>query len=57
LRRWAEALGLIDQHWDRLLGLSPGGSSGSGEPPLSSLPAWRLRWQQRMGRLQGWLSR
>lgn len=57
LRRWSEALELIDQHWDRLLGRGPGGSSGSGEPPLRSLPPWRLRWQQRVGRLQGWLSR
>ncbi|MCP9799752.1 glycosyltransferase [Synechococcus sp. RedBA-s] len=55
IRRWGEALELIDQHWDRLLGQGPGGSPGTGEPPLRSLPPWRLRWRQRVGRLQGWL--
>jgi hypothetical protein len=49
LERWRHALEAIDQHWHRCL-------EGS-ETPLRALPAWRLRWAGRVGRLQGWLSR
>jgi hypothetical protein len=49
LERWRRALEAIDLHWDRCL--------QRGEPPLRALPPWRLRWGQRLGRLQGWLSR
>jgi hypothetical protein len=47
--RWRHALEAIDAHWWRCL--------VGGEAPLRSLPPWRLRWAQRVGRLQGWLSR
>jgi hypothetical protein len=47
-QRWAWSLAAIDRHWDRLL---------AGEPPLRAAPAWQLSWRQRVGRLQGWLSR
>ena len=41
-RRWAGALALVNDHWDRLL---------AGEPPLRSPAPWRLAWGQRLGRL------
>ncbi len=47
--RWRHALGEIDGHWHRCL--------VEGISPLRALPPWRLRWGQRVGRLQGWLSR
>jgi glycosyltransferase involved in cell wall biosynthesis len=47
--RWHHALEAMDAHWRRCL--------VEGEAPLRSLPPWRLRWAQRVGRLQGWLSR
>ncbi|MEB3316753.1 MAG: glycosyltransferase [Cyanobacteriota bacterium] len=49
LERWGHALEAIDQHWHRCL--------EGGESPLRALPAWRLRWAGRVGRLQGWLSK
>jgi glycosyltransferase involved in cell wall biosynthesis len=49
LERWRHALEEIDGHWHRCLAL--------GAAPLRALPAWRLRWQQRLGRLQDRLSR
>ena len=49
LERWRQALDGVDAHWQRCL--------GEGHPPLRALPSWRLRWGQRVGRLQGWLSR
>ncbi|MFN6354608.1 MAG: glycosyltransferase [Cyanobacteriota bacterium] len=49
LERWRHALQEIDAHWHRTLVL--------GAAPLQAQPVWRLRWGQRVGRLQGWLSR
>jgi hypothetical protein len=49
LERWRQALQDIEVHWHRTLVL--------GAVPLQALPVWRLRWAQRVGRLQGWLSR
>ncbi len=49
LQRWEAALTAIDRHWDRML--------VGGEAPLRAPLAWQLRWRQRVGRLQGWLSR
>jgi hypothetical protein len=49
LERWRHALGGIDAHWHRAL-------AGGGEP-LQALPTWRLRWAQRLGRLQSWWAR
>jgi hypothetical protein len=49
LERWRHALQDIDAHWHRALVL--------GAAPLRAQPVWRLRWGQRVGRLQGWLSR
>jgi hypothetical protein len=49
VERWRPALTAVDAHWHRCL--------RQGDPPLRSLPSWRLRWGQRVGRLQGWLSR
>ncbi|MEB3302754.1 MAG: glycosyltransferase, partial [Cyanobacteriota bacterium] len=49
LERWRHALQDIDAHWHRALVL--------GAAPLQAQPVWRLRWGQRVGRLQGWLSR
>ncbi|MFN9547460.1 MAG: glycosyltransferase [Cyanobacteriota bacterium] len=49
LERWRQALDASDGHWHRCL--------VGGEVPLRALPRWRLRWQSRLGRLQGWLSR
>jgi len=49
LERWSHALEGVEAHWQHCL--------MEGNPPLRALPPWRLRWGQRMGRLQGWLSR
>jgi glycosyltransferase involved in cell wall biosynthesis len=49
LERWRHALEAIDGHWHRCL--------VDGEASLRALPPWRLRWESRLGRLQGWLSR
>ena len=43
-QRWADALAVVNDHWDRLL---------AGEPALSSLAPWRLRWGRRLSRLLG----
>jgi glycosyltransferase involved in cell wall biosynthesis len=47
LERWRQALEGIDGHWARVL--------NGGEPCLRSLPAWRLRLEQLLVRLRGWL--
>jgi hypothetical protein len=49
LERWRHALEGVETHWQRCL--------MEGSPPLRALSPWRLRWEQRVGRLQGWLSR
>jgi hypothetical protein len=49
LERRRHALEGVEAHWQRCL--------LEGHPPLRALPSWRLRWGQRLGRLQGWLSR
>jgi hypothetical protein len=49
LERWRRALEGIDAHWHRAL--------AGGVEPLQSLPTWRLRWGQRLGRLQSWWGR
>jgi hypothetical protein len=49
LERWRHALGGIDAHWHRAL--------AGGVEPLQALPTWRLRWEQRLGRLQSWWAR
>jgi len=49
VERWRHALEAIDGHWHRCL--------DGGQTPLRALPAWRLRWRGRWGRLQGALSR
>ena len=41
-QRWAEALVVVNDHWDRLL---------AGEPALMSMAPWRLRWGRRLSRL------
>jgi glycosyltransferase involved in cell wall biosynthesis len=45
LERWREALGRVNDHWDRLQ---------AGEPALQAPPLWRLRarrWRQRLARV------
>ena len=49
LERWRHAMEGVEMHWQHCL--------REGYPPLRALPLWRLRWGQRVGRLQGWLSR
>ncbi|MEI8252095.1 MAG: glycosyltransferase family 1 protein, partial [Synechococcus sp. ELA057] len=48
LARWERALAAIGLHWQRLQ---------AGERPLASLAPWRLRLDQRLGRLRRWLRR
>ena len=42
-QRWREALEVVNDHWDRVLG---------GEPPLRALSPWQLRWGRRFSRLR-----
>jgi hypothetical protein len=49
LERWRHALEGVETHWQRCL--------MEGSPPLRAPSTLRLRWEQRVGRLQGWLSR
>ncbi|MFM7464539.1 MAG: hypothetical protein ACKO28_03520, partial [Cyanobium sp.] len=49
LERWRHALEGVEAHWHHCL--------VGNNPPLRALPPWRLRWGQRLGRLQGWLLR
>jgi Glycosyl transferases group 1 len=46
LARWERALAAIGLHWQRC---------AAGERPLASLAPWRLRLDQRLGRLRRWL--
>ena len=42
-QRWREALEVVNDHWDRVLG---------GEQPLRAQSPWQLRWGRRFSRLR-----
>ena len=42
-QRWCEALEVVNDHWDRVLG---------GEQPLRAQSPWQLRWGRRFSRLR-----